>query len=132
MSSNASGTPAELQLAPRGGDGTLRPYTTMWVVRVEDELYIRSAGGPARPWYRQALATGAGRLRGGGVEHDVTFGAADPAVHDAIDAAYHAKYDRDGASPVSHVRASTHTPSPSASSAGTTSNDPATVQSPSG
>ncbi|MFI5041907.1 MAG: DUF2255 family protein [Acidimicrobiales bacterium] len=97
------GDTAELQLAPRRGDGTLGTYTTMWAVRVGDEMYVRSAGGPNRPWYRHALATGTGRLRAGGVERDVIFDAADPTIHDAIDASYHTKYDPYGPGPVSHV-----------------------------
>jgi hypothetical protein len=32
------GDATELQLAPRRSDGTLRTYTTMWVVRVDKEL----------------------------------------------------------------------------------------------
>jgi hypothetical protein len=47
----------ELRLASRRSDGTLRPFTTMWVVRADSELYVRSAGGPDRPWYRHALAS---------------------------------------------------------------------------
>ena len=87
----------ELQLASRRTDGTtLRPYTTMWVVRVGDNLYVRSAGGPERPWYRRALASGTGRIRACGVEADVTFGQTASDAHQAIDAAYHAKYDSYG------------------------------------
>jgi hypothetical protein len=86
----------ELELASRRGGGSLRPYVTMWVVRVGDELYVRSAYGPDNPWYRQAMASGAGRVRGGGVERDVSFANADPDAHGDIDAAYHAKYDRYG------------------------------------
>jgi hypothetical protein len=40
------GSAEELQLASRRPDETLRPYTTMWVVRVDDDLYVRSAYGP--------------------------------------------------------------------------------------
>jgi hypothetical protein len=97
------GDAVELQLASVRPDGTLRAYVTMWVVRVGDHLYVRSAGGPERPWYRHALASGSGRVRAGGIERDVTFGDADPGVHDALDAAYHLKYDRFGPGPVSHV-----------------------------
>jgi len=86
----------ELQLASRRADGTLRPYVTMWVVRVGDDLYVRSAYGPDNPWYRRAIASRAGRIRAGGVERDVTFGQADPGAHADIDAAYHAKYDSYG------------------------------------
>jgi hypothetical protein len=86
----------ELQLASARGDGSLRPYVTMWVVRVGDEVYVRSAYGPDNPWYRRATASGHGRIRAGGVERDVTFGDAAADAHAAIDAAYHAKYDRYG------------------------------------
>jgi hypothetical protein len=86
----------ELQLASVRPDGTFRPYVTMWVVRAGDELYVRSAYGPNNPWYRRAKASGVGRIRAGGVERDVTFAEAAPGVHGAIDAAYHAKYDRYG------------------------------------
>jgi hypothetical protein len=41
----------------------LRPYVTMWVVRANDELYVRSAYGPNNPWFRRAKASGAGRRR---------------------------------------------------------------------
>jgi hypothetical protein len=90
------GAAEELQLASRRANGTMRPYVTMWVVRVDDDLYVRSAYGPDNPWYRRATASGAGRIRAGGVERDVSFGQADPGVHADIDAAYHAKYNRYG------------------------------------
>jgi len=104
------GDAEELQLASRRGDGTLRPYVTMWAVRVGDELYVRSAYGPDNPWYRRAKAAGTGRIRAGGVERDVTFGTADPDVHAAIDAAYHAKYDRYGPAIVGTVVGATAVP----------------------
>jgi hypothetical protein len=98
------GDAAELRLASRHDDGTLRPPTTMWVVRVGDDVYVRSAGGPDRPWYRQALAGATGHVQADGVGADVTFeDAAADAPHEAIDAAYHAKYDRYGPGPVKHV-----------------------------
>jgi hypothetical protein len=90
------GNAEELQLASVRADGSLRPYVTMWVVRAGDELYVRSAYGPNNPWYRRAKASGAGRIRAGGVERDVTFAESAPDVQAGIDAAYHAKYDRFG------------------------------------
>jgi hypothetical protein len=86
----------ELQLASERTDGSLRPYVTMWVVRVDDNLYVRSAYGRDNPWYRRAKASGVGRIRAGGFERDVTFADATPSAHAAIDHAYHAKYDRYG------------------------------------
>jgi hypothetical protein len=90
------GEAQELQLASERPDGTLRPDVTMWVVRVGDQLYVRSAYGPDNPWFRRAKASGVGRIRAGGLERDVTFGEPPPPVHADIDAAYHAKYDRYG------------------------------------
>jgi hypothetical protein len=97
------GDAEELRLASRREDGTLRSSTTMWVVRANGELYVRSAGGPRRPWYRNALASGGGRVQVGGTEADVSFAAAAPDKQAAIDAAYHAKYDRYGPTIVGHV-----------------------------
>jgi hypothetical protein len=86
----------ELQLASVRPDSTLRPSVTIWVVRAGDALYVRSAYGSANPWFRRAQASGAGRIRAAGLERDVTFATADSDAHAAIDAAYHAKYDRYG------------------------------------
>jgi hypothetical protein len=97
------GQAEELQLASYRSDGSLRPYVTIWVVRSDDEVYIRSAYGPDNPWYTRAKASGSGRIRAGGVERDVTFGETSPGAHPAVDAAYHAKYDRYGPSIVRTV-----------------------------
>jgi hypothetical protein len=90
------GAAEELQLASLRRDGTPRPYVTMWVVRDGDDLYVRSAYGPDNPWFRRAKASGAGRIRAGGLERDVTFAEPAPGVHAAIDVAYRSKYDRYG------------------------------------
>jgi hypothetical protein len=97
------GDAEELRLASRRANSTLRSFTTMWVVRVDGELYIRSAGGPRRPWYRHALSSRRGRLQAGGTEADVSFAGVAPEAQAAIDAAYHAKYDRYGPAIVGHV-----------------------------
>jgi Uncharacterized protein conserved in bacteria (DUF2255) len=70
------GEAQELQLASARRDGTMLPYTTMWVVRAGDDLYVRSAYGPDNPWFRRAKASGAGRIRAGGVERDVAYAEA--------------------------------------------------------
>lgn len=90
------GEATELQLASVRPDGTLSPYVTMWIVRVDDELYVRSAYGPDNPWFRRAKVSGAGRIRAGGLERDVSFAEPAPGVHGGIDAAYHEKYERFG------------------------------------
>jgi hypothetical protein len=90
------GAAEELELASSQGDGSLRPYVTMWVVCAGDDLYVRSARRPGGRWYRRATASGTGRIRAGGIERDVVFADAEPSAHAGIDAAYHAKYDRYG------------------------------------
>jgi len=90
------GQAEELQITSQRADGSLRPYVTIWAVRSGDELYVRSAYGSTNPWFRRAKAVGAGRIQAGGLKRDVTFAEPDPAAHPAIDAAYHAKYDRHG------------------------------------
>jgi hypothetical protein len=94
-----AGAAAELQIATRRDDGSLRPYVTIWTVRAGDHLYVRSAYGADNPWFRRATASGSGRIRAGGIERDVTFtpvSELDAAAQAAVDAAYHAKYDRYG------------------------------------
>jgi hypothetical protein len=84
----------ELEVAPRRRDGTLSKPVPIWVVRVDDEVYVRAAYGPGTGWHRVARASREGRIRAGGVEKDVTIEDADGAVNDQVDAAYRAKYRR--------------------------------------
>lgn len=93
----------ELQITSRRRDGSLRPFVTIWVVRSGDELYVRSAYGYENGWFQRALSSGEGRIRAGGVEHDVAFEAPGAAVDAELHAAYHAKYDRYGPSIVGTV-----------------------------
>ena len=97
------GSAEELRLAARRQDGSLRPFTTMWVVRAGDDLYVRSAGGPERPWFRAVSASREGRIQAGGIDAEVEFAAAAAEENQEIDAEYHAKYDRYGPGIVGHV-----------------------------
>lgn len=85
------GTISEIDIAPRRADGTLWPFTTIWIVRVGDELYVRSYNGPDGSWYRAAKRSGQARIRAAGSEHDVRLEPA-AATRDQIDAAYRTKY----------------------------------------
>lgn len=95
----------EVQVSSRRPDGSLRPYVTIWAVRVGDAVYVRSAYGPRNGWFRRAQAAGTGRVRAGEVEKDVAFVELEPdsGAHDELDAAYHRKYDRYGAGIVGTV-----------------------------
>jgi len=84
----------ELDIAPVRLDGTLRPYRTIWVVRVGDDLYVRSSRGRGGGWFRHALERHQGRIRAGGVQRDVAFEEPDDADHRAIEDAYRTKYAR--------------------------------------
>lgn len=86
----------ELRIAPRRPNGTLRRPVTIWVVRVGDDLYVRSWRGRGSAWFRGAEASHEGRISAGGLAEDVTFADVDAAdvVNDAIDAAYRTKYRR--------------------------------------
>jgi hypothetical protein len=86
----------ELRIRSLRRDGTLSNPVTIWVVRVADGLYVRSAYGD-RAWLRATRVRHEGRISAGGIETDVAFEAAAPETADAIDAAYRKKYHHHGA-----------------------------------
>ena len=88
------GAAGEIAIAPRRADGAIGRFTTIWIVRVGDDLYVRSYRGPRGSWYRAAQRTHEGRLRADGNEHDVAFEDAPDASRAAVDSAYGAKYGR--------------------------------------
>ena len=67
------GAAAEIDIAPLRRDGTPGGFVTIWVVRVGDDVCVRSFHGPDGHWYRATQTTGRGRIRVAGVEHDVAF-----------------------------------------------------------
>ena len=84
----------ELEIASLRRDGTLRNPTTIWVVRLGDDLYVRSVDGRSSGWFRGTQVRHEGRIRAGGVERDVTFVDADDGIDDQVDDAYRSKYRR--------------------------------------
>ncbi len=86
------GAADELEIAALRPDGSLRPYTTIWVVRFGDDLYVRSYRGRGGAWFRSVLSRPEGRVRAAGVERDVTFTEVGDEGRDAIDHAYREKY----------------------------------------
>ena len=88
------GSAEELQIAALRPDGALRKPVTIWVVRQGDDLYVRSGYGSRAAWYRGTQRRREGHIKAGGIDKDVTFVDADPALNDQIDAAYRTKYRR--------------------------------------
>src|SRR5438128_8976310 len=92
----------ELEIASLGPDGTLRNATTIWVVRLGYDLYVRSVNGRTGTWFRGAQDRHEARIRAGGVGKDVLLVERDD-LGDEIDAAYRTKYGRYAASIVGSV-----------------------------
>jgi hypothetical protein len=104
---NKIGSAEELQIAAVRTDGTLRKPVIIWVVRLGDELYVRSVNGRNSAWFRGVEVQHAGRIWAGGMEKEVTFvEQADPEINKKIDAAYAAKYRRSPSS-VEHINSPT-------------------------
>jgi hypothetical protein len=89
------GNAEELQIASLRGDGTLRKPVTIWVVRVGDDLYVRSVNGRTSAWFRGVQARYEGHIHAGGVDKDVTFmEEPDSDINDQVDSGYTTKYRR--------------------------------------
>jgi hypothetical protein len=86
------GAAEEIDIAPQRGDGSSGPYVTIWVVRVGDELYVRSYRGRQGHWFRDAAASGAGSIRVADAEREVLIEEPRDADHGSIDRAYLDKY----------------------------------------
>jgi hypothetical protein len=89
------GTAEELEIASLRDDDTLRKPVIIWVVRLGDDLYVRSVNGRTSAWFRGTQVRHAGHIRAGGVEKDVTFVEETNAdINDKVDSAFLTKYRR--------------------------------------
>ncbi len=89
------GSADELEIASLRRDGTLRKPVTIWVVRVGDDLYVRSVNGRSSGWFRGTQERHEGHVQAGGVDKEVTFeDVSDPAAIAQVDAAYRSKYSK--------------------------------------
>ena len=87
-------TADELEIASLRSDGTLGSKRTIWVVRVDDDLYVRSVNGRTSDWFRGTQRRHQGRIRAGGVDRDVMFVEAEAGLEARIDETYRRKYRR--------------------------------------
>jgi hypothetical protein len=76
----------ELEIASMQRDSTLRKTVTIWVVRLGDDLYVRSVYGRGSSWFRGVQARHEGHIRAGGVDKDVLLVETED-MNDEIDAA---------------------------------------------
>lgn len=97
----------EVRLASYREDGTLRKPVIVWVVRVADDLYVRSYRGRGSDWFRHALKLPRGRVWGGSAAHDIRFVEGDDGRSAEIDAAFRAKYGRYGGGYVDSITSAT-------------------------
>jgi hypothetical protein len=100
------GAAEELEIATKGGDGTLQRWLPIWVVCVGEQVYVRTWHRRHSGWFGQALDSRRARIRVPGLEVDV--GVADVGEHQAelrtgVDAAYRVKYGRYGSTTVDRM-----------------------------
>jgi hypothetical protein len=88
----------ELQISTVRKDGTLRKHVTIWVVRINNDLYIRAVKGQTGKWYQHAVEQHLGHIQAGGVSKDVIFVEANEDTTETVDEAYQAKYNGYGES----------------------------------
>ena len=101
---NKIGTAEELLITSFRRDGTLRKQVIIWVVRLDDDLYVRSVYGRTSAWFRGVQTRHEGHIRAGGVDKDVTFEeVSNPGLQEKIDAAYRTKYRRYAANIINSI-----------------------------
>ena len=90
---NEIGNAEELRIASLRRDGSLRKPVTIWVVRVGNDLYVRTVNGRTAAWFRGTQTRHEGRIQAGGVGKDVSFEEEmDTEIISQVDAAYRSKY----------------------------------------
>lgn len=105
---NQIGSAEELELAALRANSTLRNAVIIWVVRVGDDLYVRSVNGRTSAWFRGVQARHEGHIQAGGVDKDVAFvEEPDSNLNDQIDVAYATKNRRYAASIITSINSPT-------------------------
>ena len=85
----------ELEIAVHRADGTLRPWTPIWVVHAGGDVYVRTWYRRDTGWFGLALRTRRARVRVPDVEVEVRIedvGVGRPGVREDVDDAYRTKY----------------------------------------
>lgn len=90
------GTVDELKLSALKQDGTFFKPVIIWVVRADENLFVRSVKGSEGSWYKHVQANQKGYISAGGITKDVTFTSVgeDQQLNEKIDQEYRSKYHR--------------------------------------
>lgn len=88
------GDSEELEIATARSDDSFRKPTTIWVVRLDDDVFVRSVNGPTSAWFRGAQDQHRARISAGGIERQVDLIDADHDLDDRIDSVYRTKYSQ--------------------------------------
>jgi len=89
------GSARELQIAVKRDDGTLRRWVPIWVVLVDEQIYVRTWYRRETGWFGHVLGSGRARIRVPGLEADVAVkdvSGETASLRTGVDAAYRAKY----------------------------------------
>lgn len=85
----------ELEIATRRTEGTLRTWVPIWVVGVDDGVYVRTWYRRTTGWFGHVVDLPQARIRVPGLESDVVIadvGSGVPELRASVDAAYRTKY----------------------------------------
>ncbi len=83
----------DFYIAPYRDDGsTYGTPTWIWVVSVDNNLYVRAYNGTKSGWYQAASKQKAGRIEAAGMVKDVNFEPVSGSLNEKIDEAYRKKY----------------------------------------
>ena len=100
------GSAEELQIATNRAGGTLRREVPIWVVRVGEQVYVRTWYRRDNGWFGHVVDSRRARIRVPGLEADIAIedvGDDQAELRAAVDAAYRAKYGRYGETPVDRM-----------------------------
>jgi hypothetical protein len=97
------GSAAELEIAVKRADGTLRQWVPIWVVSVGEHVFVRTWHRRDTGWFGHVLKSRRARIRVPGLEADVAVddvGEGTAQLRADVDAAYRTKYGSYGSSSV--------------------------------
>ncbi|QGY42722.1 DUF2255 family protein [Maribellus comscasis] len=83
----------DFHIAPFREDGkTYGTPTWIWIVMVDNQLYVRAYNGTKSRWYQSAIKQKAGKIEAAGMVKKVRFEPETGSINKKIDDAYREKY----------------------------------------